>query len=360
MMRDDHIIFYVDPNWRRVGIHSPFLNPWWGNPFPASSVFSRQMFDNFSFDISHYSITDDIKNAEAVFAPYGHNWLLKFDEKLLDECIKTAKINNLPLLIDGSSDIEHPIEKENIYILRYGGYNFLPEKNRIQIPLCVDDVLERCRNGKLEIREKSGEKAVIGFVGWARITPMQYLRNLIKEIPILCRSIFDSRYLTLRKGVLWRGRIIKLLQKSSKVRLKFHSRSSFSANPKSAPGDMRQLQEEMVSNILQSDYALDVRGDANNSARLFEILALGRIPIIIDTCRNFPFSDFVDYSSFALIIDFRDIKKIPEIIENFHNNISPEHFKEMQKNARNAYISYFRIDAFMKYIVRDLKKNMLE
>ena len=123
---------------------------------------------------------------------------------------------------------------------------------------------------------------------------------------------------------------------------------------------MIELQEQMVDTILQSDYALDVRGDANNSARLFEILSLGRIPVVLDTERNFPFSDKIDYSSFALVIDFRDIAHLSERIAEFHKNISPERFEQMQRNAREAYVRYFRVDALMRQIVEVLSSRLAE
>ncbi len=358
------LILFVHPKWRRKGIHSPLLNSWWGNPFEETALFSKEMFDAYSFDTSYYSITDDVEKAHMVFVPYRHNWLLNFDRDLLQETIDFAKTHNLPLLIDGSADIEFPIKEKNVYILRYGGYRFLTEpgnKNgnesrRIQIPLTTDDLLERTRNGKLEIRKKGEGKPMIGFAGWTKISPKQRLRTSIKEIPITLRSILDPKFKVFHKGILWRQKIIKILQKSPQVTLNLLERSSFSANPKTAEGDMKKLREEMVTTILESDYALDVKGDANNSARLFEILSLGRIPIIIDTERNFPFKDKIDYSSFALIVDFRDIHKLPEIVAEFHKNISPLRFEEMQRNARNAFVTYFRIDAMMKHIHEALRK----
>ena len=114
----------------------------------------------------------------------------------------------------------------------------------------------------------------------------------------------------------------------------------------------------MVDTILQSDYALDVRGDANNSTRLFEILSLGRIPVIVDTERNFPFSEKIDYSSFALVVDFRDVRRLPERIAEFHKNISPKRFEEMQRNARDAFLSYFRNDAIMRHIAPELQEKV--
>lgn len=352
----NQLTFYVNPEWRRKGLHTPLLNPWWGNPYEESAIFSKQMFDAYSFDTSCYAITDDIEKADLVFAPYRHNWLLNFDKDLLTECISTARARNLPFLIDGSGDIEYPIAEDNIYILRYGGYSFLPESNRIQIPLTTDDLLERCRHGRLDLRKKIEGKPIVGFAGWTNLSLKQFVRNFLKELPNRLRSIFDEKYRACIKGVILRKKAIKTLQKSSLVELNIRERSSFSANPKTALGDMRELQEEMVRTILESDYALDIKGDANNSARLFEILSLGRIPVIIDTERNFPFQDKVDYSSFALIVDFRDLKKLPEIIADFHKNISEERFEQMQKNAREAFVKYFRIDAFMKYVIEDLRK----
>lgn len=358
MTSSNHLILYVDPKWRRREVHSPLMNPWWGNPFAEESIFPKQMFDTYMFDTSVYSITDKIQEADMVFVPYRHNWLLHSDTDLFLECQEMARSHNLPLLVDGSGDIEYSINLKNVYVLRYGGYRFLSESGRIEIPLNVDDLLERCRGGQLQIRKKGNGSPVVGFAGWAKISPEQYLRTLIKESPIRLRSLVDSRYLACTKGILWRQKAIKILKKSSRVTTNILMRSSFSANQKTAEGDVNKLREEMVDTILESDYALDVRGDANNSARLFEILSLGRIPVIVDTERNFPFSDKIDYSSFALIVDFRDIHNLPDIIADFHKNISAEHFEAMQRNARNAFLNYFRIDAIARHLMEDLRSRI--
>ncbi|MFA6969589.1 MAG: hypothetical protein WC217_03270, partial [Candidatus Paceibacterota bacterium] len=291
---------YVHPAWRRQGIHTPLLNPWWGNPIIETSILTKQMFDTYSFDVGQYAVTDDLQAADMVLAPYRHSWLLQFDPNLFAECICTAREAGLSLLVDGLGDVERPFTIENAYILRYGGYRFMSERGRIQIPPLADDLLERCREGRLSIRNKRNEKPIVGFAGWAKISPVQLLRTVIKELPIRLLSISDDRYRACIKGVLWRQKAMSVLQRSPRVVSNFHTRRSFTSNPRTVEGDMHELQEEMVRTILESDYALDVRGDANDSTRLFEILSLGRIPVIVDTERNLPFSDKVDYSSFAL------------------------------------------------------------
>ena len=349
---------YVNPSWHRRGLHTPLLNPWWGNLLGESSLFTKQIFDTYSFDTDSYAITDDIQKADMVLVPYPYVWCVRHDSALFDECVQTARREGLPLLVDGTGDIEYPIDAENVFILRYGGYRFMSERGRIQIPLFADDLLERCRGGRLDVRKKREGKPVVGFAGWANLTLIQFLRTIIKELPVRLRGIFDVRYRACTKGVLWRQKAITLLKRSPLVAFHSRTRSSFSGSSKTAKGNMRELQEQMVDTILHSDYALDVRGDANNSARLFEILSLGRIPVIVDTERNFPFSDKIDYSSFALIVDFRDIKKLPKRIAEFHRNISPERFEQMQKNARDVYINYFRIDALTRRIVEELRTRM--
>jgi len=353
-----HLTLYVHPSWHRKGLHSPLLNPWWGNVIDEASVLAKQMFDTYAFDTTCYTITDEVQAADMVFAPYRHNWLVQFDPQLLAECAQAARSAHLPLLIDGSGDIEKPLTIKNAYILRIGGYRFIHERGRIIVPLLADDLLEHYRSGRLEVRPKGKGKPVVGFAGWTNISSKQYVRTLIKELPVRFLSIFDARYRTCTKGVIWRQKAIRALNHSSHILFNLRARSSFSASQKTAEGDMQALREEMVDTILRSDYALDVRGDANNSTRLFEILSLGRIPIIVDTERNLPFRDTIDYSSFALMVDFRDINRLPEIVAEFHRNISPERFEEMQKNARDVYVNYFRIDALMRPLVEELRARI--
>jgi len=63
-------------------------------------------------------------------------------------------------------------------------------------------------------------------------------------------------------------------------------------------------------------------------------------------------------ASFALVVDFRDVRRLPERIAEFHKNISPKRFEEMQRNARDAFLSYFRNDAIMRHIAPELQEKV--
>jgi len=348
---------YVDPAWRRAHtLHSPLLFPFWGNPTSEASLFAREMFDTYPMDTEWYTVTEHSNKADMVFPPYRHSWLLEHDEALLKECVRRARELDLPLLIDGAGDVEFPVGIENAYVLRIGGYRFLPEKNRIQVPAAADDLLERCAGGQLEIRAKrEGERPVVCFAGWAELTITQTLRALAKELPTRLKAVVDSRYRTMRKGVFWRKQALNILARSDKVELRAIRRRTFSGSAKTASNDMRQLRQELVDLALQSDYGLDVRGDANESTRLYELLSLGRIPVILDTERNLPFREVVRYEDFSLVVDFRDIKHLPERIADFHRSLRPKKFEEMQRAARAAFVAHFRTDAHMRHIVHQLE-----
>ena len=239
------LYLYVHPAWRREGLHTPLLNPWWGNPVDETSIFAKQMFDTYSFDTEQYDITNDLQTADMVLAPYRHNWLLQFNRTLLAECVRVARSRNLPLLIDGIGDVEHPVRIEHAYVLRYGGYRFLPERGRIQIPPLADDLLERCRGGQLAIRKKGSEKPIVGFAGWAKLSSIQFLRTSIKELPVRLQGIFDTRYRACSKGVFWRQKAVKILQRSRHIVFTLRTRGSYSGNSKTAGGGMQKLREEI-------------------------------------------------------------------------------------------------------------------
>ena len=349
---------FVDPVWKRKGQPTPLLFPFWGNPYDENSLFAKETFDSYQFDTSLYTIVEDISQAQMVFPPYKYQWFLRYDMPLWEECLRVAQEANLPLLVDVVGDVDYTIDIPNAYMLRLGGYRFLPDHRRIQVPSPVDDLLHRVCGGKLSIRKKSTGLPVIGFAGWASLTLKQKIRSILKQAPIRLRAIIDQRYSTMIKGVFWRAKTIKILQRSSRVILNLKVRSSFSGSTKTAQGGLIELRQDFVDTILASDYGLDVRGDPNDSNRIYEVCSLGRIPVILDTERNFPFSDVVNYRDFAVIVDYKDINRMADVLADFHANVSAEKFEDMQLKARETFEKYFRIDAQMRQIIRLLKQQI--
>jgi Exostosin family len=370
MSTERFLTLYVNPAWKRDGVPSPLMFPFWGNPTPETNLFAKELFDTFSYDTSYYTITEEVQAADVVFLPYRYDWCLRRHKDLFAECKAFAMAHNLPLLVDGLGDGETPVGDDTTYVLRYGGYRFLTEdlsdwglpphirweKNRIEIPTQADDLLLRCADNTLTIRPKTEGKPVVGFAGMTWTTFKNMLGDRKREFPLYIRGLFDRRFFAMSNGIFWRRKALRVLKRSDKIVLNSKARHFFSGSAVSVKGSMKEVQQEFVQTILHSDYALDVRGYANASVRLYEILSLGRIPVIIDTERILPFADVVDYKSFSLIVDYRDIRKLPQIIADFHASLSDEQFQNMQRKAREAYVNHFRVDAHMPHIIDEFNR----
>lgn len=353
----EKVLFWVDEKWRRSYTHVPLLFPFWGAIVSSTSPFQKNIYERHALNTRCFGLAPTLLQADAVLMPYRYNVLREKDPSLIAEIADTAAGARKPLLVDGTSDIEYPIPFAHAIVIRIGGYRSDPHGREIRIPIYSEDLLVTACGGALQLREKN-EKAVIGFSGWSHLSLSQRAKTLVKELPVQARGLFNSQYLARRKGVLFREQALSALRHSSLIVPNIIERPSYSAHPATASADMQLLRKEFTHNLLASDYGLDVRGDANASTRLYEMLSLGRIPIIIDTDRYFPFDDEIDYASFSLRVDFRNIKKLPELVAEFHASISPEKFLDMQHAAREAYLRYFRLDAVAPHIMNRVRKHI--
>ncbi|MFZ2555391.1 MAG: exostosin family protein [Minisyncoccia bacterium] len=352
------LVFFVDPLWKRDDAsHTPLLFPFWGKKFWKNVSFTSGIFERYSFDTDEYAIVNDIAIADAILLPYRYDIVRARFPEIVKEAEALSAEHTKMIIIDAIGDEEYAVPVKNSIVLRYGGYRFLKKPNEIIVPPYADDLLERCRNGILSIRKKSA-RPVIGFAGWAEVSLAQRMRSLLRELPIRARALFDTRYRACRKGIFIRRRVLDLFSKSDLVEKNFLVRGSYSGNVKTAEKDVGLLRNEFVENALASDLALDIRGDANASTRLFEILSLGRVPLIIDTERNFPFSEKIDYESFSIIVDQSDIAQLPRIARGAYDALSEAQWEDMQRKARAAYQEWFRVDVMTKHLMRAIRKKI--
>ena len=77
------------------------------------------------------------------------------------------------------------------------------------------------------------------------------------------------------------------------------------------------MAEEYVRNMVESDYALCLRGGGNFSYRLYESLCCGRIPVIVDTDLILPFPDRIDWRSLSVWVERTDIDRIDARVASF-------------------------------------------
>jgi len=103
--------------------------------------------------------------------------------------------------------------------------------------------------------------------------------------------------------------------------------------------------------MLRSRFVLSPRGRGTTSRRFFEILAHGRIPILVSDSAKLPLESVIDYDKFVI--------RMPEgfvaLTEEFVREFEAEHdIVEASELARSTYVEYFAPYSFRRFIEASL------
>lgn len=356
MHTNNPVRIYADAHLRDSWAYTPLLYPFWGAQLKDTTPYLSLAYGAHGWDPAYFTLVSRPQDAEYIVLPHDYWWMKAKRPDLLRAYTELSETHHVPLLVDALSDSGGRVLLPNARILRTNQYRFLLPADEITTPYAVEDLLESYCGGTLEPRPKTSRPS-IGFAGFARLSAVQRLRAIVKELPIRIRGIFDRRYQAMQRGVFWRERAMRAFARSQSVQCDFLVRPSYSGHVKTVAGDMKRNRQEFVNNLLNNDYALVVRGDPNASQRFYEALSLGRIPVLIDTESVLPLEHLIDYSECCVIIAHRDISRAPAILADFHARVSPETFIRMQERARYVYEHYLRIDSFSKYLAEQLREK---
>lgn len=341
----------------KLETHIELLFPFWGVTAKSSSPYVRTASLQYQYSKDDFALVSNIEDADFVVLPYHYDRLKAVNPERIKIIREDAAKAKKPLLIDGSGDIEHPIDIPNSFVFRVSQYQYSKKDNEITIPFPAEDLLESYTNATLTTRKKTNIPSV-SFMGWGRLSQKDRIKTLVKELPLTFGTIFDEKRGAEHKGVLFRERALQALQHTPGIDLHLKAHSSYSGHAKTASGSAGNLREAFVENLLSADYALCVRGDANASVRFYEALSLGRIPLFLDTASVLPLEGKINYRDFCVFVDWRDVDRIGERLKEFHTSISEEQFKAMQRRAREVYSEFLRTDSFSKHLAALLRERI--
>lgn len=118
-------------------------------------------------------------------------------------------------------------------------------------------------------------------------------------------------------------------------------------------GDNTKL-DQYISNTLRSIFTLAPRGYGKSSARMYEAMQLGSIPIYIyDDVKWLPYEDIIDWSEFAVVIKSSEIKGLDAILKC----IDAETRVKMSNKAIEVYDNYFALENLTKMVLYYLEKS---
>lgn len=177
------------------------------------------------------------------------------------------------------------------------------------------------------------------------------------SLPAFSPDYFDNKYLVDPKlsigycGHKIHGRDSYLnLFLNSNIETNFILRNGFWA-----PGiDKLQARKEYIENIDTNLFTFCYRGAGNFSYRFYDVMMMGRIPILVKTDSVYPFEDKYDLNSIGIVLDEISIKNknldlikiVKEYFENNKNNLY-----NIQKQNREIWEKYYSCCGFLENIV---------
>jgi hypothetical protein len=268
-----------------------------------------------------YEFSDDMENSEYVLmhVPSIHYNLEQYIQKnyLL---LKFFKENNKKTLLFYGGDFVVPVNHNlnNItYFLSSGNKNDWGPQKVFGCPTPSNDYF----------KEKFlGKNLSVGFCG---------LHDYNDSLEIFRENIVNQL-----KGYSYSNFV---LRKSWGNIEEYFSNNVLSEDKTISP----KSKSEFIENIESNLYTLCCRGGGNFSFRLSETFMMGRIPVLFDTDCIFPFEDKIPYKKNTVYVtkensnNFTDVNRV---ILDYHNKHSEEDLLQIQKENRQIWIDYFKVE----------------
>lgn len=330
-----------------------------GEKFPLVYALLFDERDEFTDIKKYYQLVDNIDEAEVAMLPCSWNYYINQNlqneaERFIDACHQ----KNLKVLTNVSGDQGVTPTNTNVFVFRTSGYKSKKTSNQISFPAFFKDPLVhyiKKENHQVRIKE---EKPVIGFVG-------QATANVLKAAKDIGVIVLRNLKFHLGKSKLepqqWyaapfmRYKYLKRLEKNKNIQTNITYRERYRAGVKTNRSTDKTTYE-FYENINTSDYIFNLRGAGNFSVRFYQTLAMGRIPVLIDTDCLLPLEGIIDWTQHCIRIPQGKEHLLEKKLVEFHKNLNQEKFEEIQANNRKLWEEYLTLTSFFARI-HDLIKN---
>jgi hypothetical protein len=245
--------------------------------------------------------------------PYGC-----INPSLIQDILNSYKDILKKVLVFLLSDYNEPLDiPENVLFFRSGMYRSYRKQNEFLIPhIWSEDGMEGLTFNPLP---KRGIHPIIGFCGSITSHPCR-IKHLNK------------------------------LNMSPNIKKKFIIRSNYWAGK---PHD-KQVISDFIKNIQETYFTLSSRGAGNWSARFYQVLYMGRIPIVVDTDLVMPFEDRINWRDIIVFCDSEN-----DILNNIHNFWETKDIIQAQHKCKEIYNTYLSPQKWCTIIAEELLSKAL-
>lgn len=303
---------------------------------------------------AHYVFTEQATEADIFVYPIDING--PFKQGKVAEVLSTFsewKKYKKPVWVYTSGDYGITLKDPEITQFRFGGFaSKFPSQTEV-MPAFIQDPYRA--QSVVPFYISKPKKPKIGFVGfssknvkiWCKAcasTMYGNLRRLLGKEPTDKQNIYPAAYL--------RKKYLNQLERNPEIDTTFIHRRQYRAGA-SSPEERAETTTTFFNNIFNTPYTLCVRGAGNFSVRFYEVLASGRIPLVIDTDVKFPLEDVIDWKEHAVIV--HPSVSIGVALQQWHEATESREFEAIQRKNRVLWESLLTRESYFCNIHDRLK-----
>ncbi len=324
----------------------------------------KPLFPDLRHEIYGISTQDLIlsvnpKNADILILPLTWNYYFEYGKiNEAKEILKYYEILNKPIITWVSGDYTHMVQDGNFILLQHNLYSSRRKNYEYAYPVIIRDPFDYLNFYGLNIASDF-KNTSISFCGTADWTLLNKYESFLKEMLFKIKNRIIKPYLDLRlpiSGMNLRGKMLKSFDQNTNLNVNLILRKR---------NDSIQISKEKYkfeywNNILSSPFTICLRGNGNFSVRFYETLAIGRIPILIDTDCVLPLDKEINWSKHCIMIKNTDPKKVVESVNMRINNMHNNEIINMQIANRKLWVDKLSFSGFYYSFTKViLKKNTL-
>jgi hypothetical protein len=306
--------------------------------------------------LKKYRIVSVIEEADIVIVPVQIDFFFKNKKgawlyDFIDEAIRLKK----KVWVYSSGDFGITLNRD-VYTFRLGGFDSKLDDKTVIVPALIMDPYIELKKDFCSLAKPL--LPTVGFVGnangslvkWCKEFAVHFIHNLKRKIEYVFadnQSFYPSS--------IKRHQFLSTLQSNDKINTNFIFRKKYRAGAKTER-EKKRTTLEFFENIYASPYTFCLRGTGNFSIRFFETLAMGRIPLVIDTDIRLPLPTIIPWEKHCVLATEKDF--VEQLIR-FHTTISEKDFEQMQINNRNLWLNYLNREAYFNSIYVVFKKKII-
>ena len=146
---------------------------------------------------------------------------------------------------------------------------------------------------------------------------------------------------------------VEHLRSTPGIECRFIERERFFGGAIRADGTLdsetrHRTRQEFLHNLLESDYALCMRGAGNFSIRFSEALSVGRVPLFVDSACVLPWPDLIDWDAAMVRVDIKDLPYLGIRLAAEHQRRGVEGFLRRQRLCVDIWSRFLSPPGFFK------------